>query len=138
MPREGEGNAVYKLRETKESQTRKHETVAKVDKGRLDRDWRQEVKTAYYYIEFKEECMKMLSDFDWMWDGRSDQINIAKILIKISLSDEKPMQSAAYRADLKARESEKTEIGKMLSEEAIELARTQRAALVVCGVCTQE
>lgn len=67
----------------------------------------------------------MLCDFESMWNGNLGQINIAKHRMKLFQVDARPIHSALYRAGSKARESEKKELDKMLSDEIIEPAQTE-------------
>lgn len=75
--------------------------------------------------------MDMLTEFWFMWNGHVRRVNIAKLRIEQTLENTQPIHSALYRVGLKAREFERTEIDKMLSQMAIEPAQTEWAAPVV-------
>lgn len=99
---------------------RKHEDVKLADEERLEQDWRNEAVTSDDYEEAKDEFIKMLSEFEMIWDGHLGRIQNAKHRIALSPADAKPIQSALYWASPKARHFEKNEIYIMFSEEFIE------------------
>lgn len=45
-----------------------HGDVKTYDEEPLEQDWRNEVKIFDAYVEFRDVCMDMLSDFETMWN----------------------------------------------------------------------
>lgn len=66
-------------------------------------------------VEFKDKLIEILSDFEWMWDGRLGQMPLAGHQIDLIPADAKPTISATYRAGPEVREFERIDIDKMLS-----------------------
>lgn len=74
--------AIHKLNESKEPQMGNHENLEKNQEQRLKQDFRNKVNIAVAYIEFKEDIIKVLLDFVFMWGGDLNRVNIAKLQIK--------------------------------------------------------
>lgn len=112
-------------------QIRNPQTVKKIDKEKRYQDKRQEVKISDSYVEFNDDFIQMLPDFESMWHEQLSQISIAKQRAKLSPSDAKSIHSAQYWAGPKARKFEKHEIDKMLSEGVLHPDQTKWAAPIV-------
>lgn len=73
----------------------------------------------------------MLAEFLNVWDGHIGWINVAKNRIEILEDTAKLVRPAPYRMRPKRKEFGKVEIDKMLAQEIIELAQTDKASRIV-------
>lgn len=81
---------------------RKHISVAKIDEERNDQAWRHKVKITGAYVELKEEYIKKLSDFEFLWDPHLSQNEAGKLKIELSLADAKPTQNHTGQARMRS------------------------------------
>lgn len=116
MDEEDEVNEVYKQSKSKKSQMQNHEEVKKNEKDWPEKDFRNEVKITDAYVVFQEELIEMVSDLVSTSEASMGIMNIEKNWIEISPADTKPIDSAPYQADPKAREFVKYEVDTMTSE----------------------
>lgn len=65
------------------------------------------------YSEYRGAFFNILEPFQDMWDGHSGNTNIATHLIELKSPYIRPINSATYRTERKARESKKEEIKRM-------------------------
>lgn len=73
----------------------------------------------------------MLLPFQFIRNGHTGRINVAKRSVRLFQPDTAPVLSAPFRAGPKRRELEKAYIDKMLVESIIKSSQTERAAHIV-------
>lgn len=81
----------------------KHEDDIKNDTKWLEEDWRDKVKIADVYVEFKDEFLEILSHVEFMWDRHLGRIGFVKHWVELCPADPKPIYSAPYRSGQKGR-----------------------------------
>lgn len=102
----------------------KHVEVAETDERTLQDDWREQVEISPKYDEYRPQIINMLEEFQSMRDGNLGTIKAAKHRVELTPPNARPIHSVPYRAGLKARTFEKTEIDRLLRTDVIEPAQT--------------
>lgn len=77
------------------------------------------------HTKYRAEFIKVLSDFQAVWDSHLKRFSAAQHIIEQLAADMRPAQSAPYRARPKAREVEKNEIAKIIDLRIMELTQTE-------------
>lgn len=85
----------------------------------VDKNFSSTISSADIAINF----LKLMLEFEPMWDGHFMQISIAKHWEELTPEQRKPVQSASYRADQEARKFQTSELDEMLEKKAIEPAQ---------------
>lgn len=55
-----------------------HEQIKDVDENSPRHDWKEDLNIVQEYTEYRQNVIKMLGDFEIMWDGQLGRINVAK------------------------------------------------------------
>lgn len=126
-------NEVCKTAESRETQIKTHENVAKLDGEQIKQNWREKLKIADAYVEYKEECLRKMADLGSIWDGRPGRIAVAEHRIKFYPAESKPIHSWTNRAGSKAHKFETNKIGALLSGGGIKPSQNKWAAPIVFG-----
>lgn len=87
----------------------------------------KEVEKSDDYLKRLVGFIKMLSEFDKMWDGHLQPSKVVPYSIKLSLEDALIIYSAPYWAGLKPSQIEKNEVANRFKLGVIGLAHTEWA-----------
>lgn len=102
MNDEGAFHGIFKVRESKKSETINHEDVKKNFKDRFEHDSCNEFKKADLYVRFKHKFVYMLSDIEWRLDGHLCSVCPAEQATELAPEDVKTIHSATYLVGSKA------------------------------------
>lgn len=93
--------------------------------------WEEELHQSDDSANYREEFLKILSEFRHMCYGHLGRIIVGRNRIELIPRNTRLIHCAPCRTGPKARELEQMEIEKMLSQQVSELAQTEWAALIM-------
>lgn len=120
-----------KLSESRKTQFSRHKSVRRDDLHQQVYDWRDEVQLPHKYSAYKDDLIRMISDFQAMWYAHLGQMNVIKHCLELFEEIAKPVYSAPYRAGPRKREFDNVERDKMLAQRVIEPPQTECGAMIV-------
>lgn len=94
----------YTEGESKEIQLEGYKDVETIESKASLADWGEQVKVCQSCDGYQQDTIKMLIEFDKMWDVRLGQIGIVKHIFELNSPNLQPINSALYRAGPEARE----------------------------------
>lgn len=80
------------------------------DEDALGRDRKENVMVAKDCKQYRQDLIKMIEEFETMWDSPSQRFNVAKCHIEQESSNLNPIHLTPYRAGPKAKDFDKEEI----------------------------
>lgn len=108
----------------------RHKAVKKSDDN-LKIDWQKDLTFTDDCFAYCNRFLSICEQFESMLDEKIDWIKAVQHRIELNKKDGRPIHSAPYRFDKKAREFEKPETDRMLSMDVIESGQTEWTLLIV-------
>lgn len=98
---------------------------------KAERDWRDKVENPEKYNPYREKILKMLEEFECMWDSHIGRFESLKNIIELVSEYTRPIRSAPYRARPDAGTFEMDYVLKLVAQGIIEPAQTKWASRIV-------
>lgn len=89
----------------------------------LKLDWKNKVQLRSSYVEYRNQFLRFLRDFQSMWDDHLGQMTIAKYCVELTDENTQLIKSTYYRAGPRVRALEDAMIDKMLLQKVIKPER---------------
>lgn len=105
-----------------------------MSKNLTEDNWKEAGRKSGDYTQFRVEFMKMLSEFEYMWDDHLSSIKAAYHRINVSPEHTPPIVFTSYRAGFKAHQPYKSFPARMLHLEVIEPDQADCTSPTVFGL----